>query len=303
MQSLWMLVACAMFAIMGACVKVSADAGASMPQIVLFRGLPSVLLLYFWAKAGRRPIAPKSWKLHIRRNVSGVTSMWLGFFALAYLPLSTAVSLNYTAPLFIAVWMLAWGGTQRDPIRILAVLLGFLGVVGVLRPSISEEQWFAAMLGLSAGALAAVAMMQVRALGRSGEPEWRTVLIFSCFVVASSLVGLLLDGWRDLDWRAWLALLGVGLAGLFGQLTMTRAFGLGSALLTAALQYTTIIFAALIGIVFWGDLPDWLAWAGMALIIGSGLLSAWRTYSEDRILRGRQAAPMSETPTKEAEHV
>lgn len=302
MQSLWMLVACAMFAIMGACVKVSADAGASMPQIVLFRGLPSVLLLYFWAKAGRRPIAPKSWKLHIRRNVSGVTSMWLGFLALAYLPLSTAVSLNYTAPLFIAVWMLAWGGSQRDPVRILAVLLGFLGVIGVLRPSISEDQWFAAMLGLCAGALSAIAMMQVRALGRAGEPEWRTVLIFSCFVVCSSAAGLLLDGWRELDWRAWLALLGVGLAGLFGQLTMTRAFGLGSALLTAALQYTTIIFAALIGIVFWGDLPDWLAWAGMALIIGSGLLSAWRTYSEDRILRGQQP-PGPEAPAKEAEHV
>ncbi|WP_394064969.1 DMT family transporter [Alcaligenes sp. WGS1538] len=302
MQSLWMLVACAMFAIMGACVKVSADAGASMPQIVLFRGLPSVLLLYFWAKAGRRPIAPKSWKLHIRRNVSGVTSMWLGFLALAYLPLSTAVSLNYTAPLFIAVWMLAWGGSQRDPVRILAVLLGFLGVIGVLRPSISEDQWFAAMLGLCAGALSAIAMMQVRALGRAGEPEWRTVLIFSCFVVCSSAIGLLLDGWRDLDWRAWLALLGVGLAGLFGQLTMTRAFGLGSALLTAALQYTTIIFAALIGIVFWGDLPDWLAWTGMALIIGSGLLSAWRTYSEDRILRGQQP-PGPEASAKEAEHV
>lgn len=97
-------------------------------------------------------------------------------------------------------------------------------------------------------------------------------------------------------------LAGVGLSGLFGQLTMTRAFGLGSALLTAALQYTTIIFAALIGIAFWGDVPDWLAWAGMALIIGSGLLSAWRTYSEDRILRG-QATAAEQTPVKEAERV
>jgi S-adenosylmethionine uptake transporter len=158
------------------------------------------------------------------------------------------------------------------------------------------------MLGLCAGALSAVAMMQVRALGRSGEPEWRTVLLFSCFVVCSSLVGLLWEGWRELSWRAWLALLGVGLSGLFGQLTMTRAFGLGSALLTAALQYTTIIFAALIGIAFWGDMPDWLAWAGMALIIGSGLLSAWRTYSEDRILRG-QATAAEQAPVKEAERV
>lgn len=302
MQSLWMLVACAMFAIMGACVKVSADAGASMAQIVLFRGVPSVLLLVFWAKSRGLRLAPQSWKLHIRRNVSGVSSMWLGFLALANLPLSTAVSLNYTAPLFIAFWMLAWGGTQRDPVRLIAVLLGFMGVIGVLRPSITPDQWWAAMLGLCAGALSAVAMMQVRALGRSGEPEWRTVLLFSCFVVCSSLVGLLWEGWRELSWRAWLALLGVGWSGLFGQLTMTRAFGLGSALLTAALQYTTIIFAALIGIAFWGDVPDWLAWAGMALIIGSGLLSAWRTYSEDRILRG-QATAAEQAPVKEAERV
>src|SRR3546814_18578339 len=79
------------------------------------------------------------WKLHIWRNLSGVSSMWLGFFAISHLPLPTAISLNYTAPLFIACWMLGWGGTQRDPVRIVAVALGFLGVLAVLRPSIAHE--------------------------------------------------------------------------------------------------------------------------------------------------------------------
>ncbi|SHI26375.1 DMT family transporter [Pollutimonas bauzanensis] len=301
MQSLWMLLASIMFAGMGACVKVASDYGATLPHVVLFRGIPSVLLLFFWARFTQRSLRPPSWKLHLWRNVSGVTSMWLGFFAISHLPLSTAISLNYTAPLFIAGWMLARGGSQRDPVRIVAVLFGFLGVVAVLRPSIGQDHWFAALLGLGAGALSAVAMMQIRELGRVGEPEWRTVLIFSCFVCLSSVAGLAAEGWRSIDILAWLALAGVGTLGLVGQLAMTRAFGLGSALLTAALQYTTIIFAALLGIVFWGDLPDAIAWGGMAMIIASGLLSIWRTYSEDRIMRGQNTVVMQTSPAQTEE--
>src|SRR5699024_2596853 len=119
------------------------------------------------------------WKLHLWRNVAGILSMWLGFFAISHLPLSTAISLNYTAPLFIAGWMLGWGGSQRDLVRIAAVLLGFLGVLAVLRPSIGHEHLLAALMGLGAGAMSAIAMMQIRQLGRVGEPEWRTVFIFS----------------------------------------------------------------------------------------------------------------------------
>lgn len=275
-----------MFAIMGACVKVAAELGASLPEIVLFRGIPSVLLLYGWARMTGRTLRPKSWRLHVWRNLSGLTSMWLGFFALSRLPLPTAISLNYTAPLFIAGWMLVWGGSQRDPLRIIAVLAGFLGVLGVLRPSIERDQWFAALMGLGAGGFAAVAMMQIRQLGRLGEPEWRTVLLFSLGVCLGGTTGQSLLGWRMLDAPVIGALVALGSAGLVGQLAMTRAFGLGSTLLTAALQYTTIIFAALLGVVVWGDRPTPLAWAGMALIVGSGLLSTWRTYSEGRILSG-----------------
>ena len=81
-----MLLASAMFAIMGSFVKLGTEHGASLPQIVLFRGLPSVILLLLWARAGRQSIIPTSWKLHLWRNLSGVTSMWLGFFAISHLP-------------------------------------------------------------------------------------------------------------------------------------------------------------------------------------------------------------------------
>lgn len=157
MQALWMLLASVMFAIMGSFVKLSAEHGASLAQVVLFRGLPSIILLLIWARAARQSIVPNSWRLHVWRNLSGVTSMWLGFYAISHLPLATATSLNYTAPLFIACWMLGWGGAQRDLVRIVAVALGFLGVIAVLRPSINDDQWLAALLGLLAGALSAIA--------------------------------------------------------------------------------------------------------------------------------------------------
>ena len=286
MQSLWMLLASLMFAAMGACVKMASDQQAGLPQIVLFRGLPSVLLIFLWAVYTKRSLRPKSWRLHAARNVTGVGSMWMGFFAISVLPLATAVSINYTSPLFIAGWMLARDWKQRDGVRTRAVVLGFAGVVAILRPSIGADHLAGALVGLCAGACSAVAMMQVRSLGRIGEPEWRTVLIFSCFVCVTGAVGIAIDGWPRVGLEGWLALTGVGVFGLVGQLAMTRAFGLGSALLTAALQYTTIVFAALLSAVIWNQVPDWVAWGGMALIVASGLLSIWRTYSETRIMQG-----------------
>ena len=226
MQALWMLVASAMFAIMGSFVKLGTEHGASLPLVVLFRGLPSVILLLIWAR--RTPVhrahqleaAPVAQPVRRHLDVAGL--------AIAHLPLATATSLNYTAPLFIACWMLGWGGAQRA-VRITAVALGFLGVIAVLRPSINDDQWLAALLGLTAGAMSAIAMMQIRQLGRIGEPEWRTVLFFSVAVCLSSAADCF-DGWGQADWPGYAALVGVGVAGLFGQLAMTRAFGLGSAL-------------------------------------------------------------------------
>jgi len=298
MQSLWMLLACLMFAIMGACVKVASEYQASLAQMVLFRGIPSVLLILVWTRMTRRSMRPKRWQAHVLRNVSGLSAMWMGFYALAHLPLSTAISLNYTTPLFIAGGMLVWGGGQRDPVRLVAVALGFVGVVAILRPSIGADQWLPALVGLTAGAMAALASMQLRSLARLGEPEWRTVFLFSCVVCLSSLMGLSVWGWPPVQPVGWLPLIGIGVSGLFGQLTMTRAFGLGSTLLTAVLQYATIIFGAVLGFFVWGEIPETIAFGGIVLIIGAGLLSIWRTYTEDRTLRGvTRKAQSSTTPT------
>src|SRR5690606_21684880 len=145
MQALWMLAATFMFALMGMFVKLASEMGASLPQVVLMRGIPSVLMLLLWARSSRLSLRPAAWRPHILRNISGLTAMWLGFFAISQLPLATAVTLNYTAPLFIAGWMLGWGGARMDKVRLFAVVLGFLGVVAVLRPTLNPDMWFPAM--------------------------------------------------------------------------------------------------------------------------------------------------------------
>jgi len=301
MQSLWMLLACLMFAIMGACVKVASEHHVSLAQVILFRGIPSILLILLWTRMTRRKMRPKRWQAHVLRNLSGLASMWMGFYAITHLPLSTAISLTYTSPLFIAGWTLCWGAGQRDPVRLAAVALGFVGVVAILRPSISGDQWLPALIGLTSGAMSALAMMQIRSLARLGEPEWRTVFWFSCCACLSSAAGLAIRGWQPVQAMGWLMLIGIGVSGLFGQLAMTRAFGLGSALLTAVLQYTTIIFGAALGFIVWGDVPEPIAFGGIVFIISAGLLSIWRTYTEDRTLRGltrkARASPPA-TPTE-----
>ncbi len=277
MQALWMLAATFMFALMGMFVKMASEMQVALPQIVVMRGLPSIIMLIVWARSSSLSLRPSSWRLHIWRNVAGVTSMWLGFNAISQLPLATAITLNYTAPLFIAGWMLGWGGARLDKVRLLAVILGFIGVLAVLRPTFNPEQWLAALSGIGAGGLAAVAQLQIRSLSKAGEPGWRTVLYFSVTVCATGLVAIAFQSWQPLSLGGWGALAGLGVVGLLGQLAMTRAFGLGSALLSAALQYTVIIFASVLGFLMWGDTPDTVAMAGMALIVSASLLSVWRT--------------------------
>ncbi len=277
MQALWMLFAALMFAIMAMFVKL-ASTEASLPQVILFRGIPTAVGILVWAVASERVIIPPAWRSHIMRNIAGVGSIWLSFFAMGHLPLATAITLNYTSPLFIAGWMLARrGDTAVDKVRLYAVVLGFIGVLGILRPTLDHSQWFPALLGLTAGSLTAIAVMQVRTLARAGEAEWRIVLFFALSSCLTGGLATWFTGWTPLSLSGWLILLGLGISGLLGQFAMTRAFSRGSAALSAVLQYSTIPFSILLGFLFWDDIPDIVAWLGMLLIVAAGLLSTWRT--------------------------
>lgn len=283
MHSLWMVLASFMFAIMGAGVKFSGELNVPLGLTIIARGLPSVLLIFIWAIATKHSLRPKSFKLHFLRNLFGVTALTLVFYCYSVLPLATATTLNYTSSLFVGLWVFIKGVEgKRDWFRFFTCLLGFASVLLVLRPSLSEDQYTAVLLGLASGICAAVAMMQIRSLGKLGESTWLTVFYFSIVVTIAGFIGLDRSAVADITAQAWVALLAVGFSGLVGQLCITKAYGSGSPILSAVLLYLTIVFAVLMGVLFWEDVPDPLVWLGIAGVITAGALSAWATVLNAR---------------------
>lgn len=278
MHSLWMLLASFMFALMGAGVKFSGELDVPLFVVIIARGLPSVVLIFAWAVITKRSLIPKSFKLHVFRNIFGVTALGLLFYCYSVLPLATATTLNYTSSLFVGLWVFIKAAEgKRDWFRFFTCLFGFASVLLVLRPSLSEDQFFAVLLGLGSGICAAIAMMQIRSLGKLGESTWLTVFYFSLVVTTVGFVGADLGSVEDISAQAWVSLAAVGFSGLVGQLCITKAYGSGSPILSAVLLYMTIVFSVLMGILFWEDVPDPLVWLGIVGVILAGILSAWAT--------------------------
>jgi S-adenosylmethionine uptake transporter len=154
---------------------------------------------------------------------------------------------------------------------VLTVIAGFSGVIMILRPTIEQNQLFAGVIGLLSGLGAALAYMQVTALGRVGEPESRTVFYFSIGTTVVGGVVILFSGASAWTWPAALWLLPIGVLAALGQLSMTKAYSRGATLVVANLQYSGIVFAALYGLFLFGDQIPLIGWAGIALIIASGI--------------------------------
>jgi drug/metabolite transporter (DMT)-like permease len=284
MQSLWMLVAAALFALLGACVKLAA-ARYHVAEIVLYRGLTGAVALAAYAYFTRRPLGtPIPWT-HFRRGAVGTAALSLWFFAAATLPLGTATALNYTSSLFLATFILGAALRARRPVNlplVLTVLLGFVGVLLLLRPSFGAGQWLGASGGLLSGLLSATAYWYVRDLARQGEPEWRIVFYFSLSVLVIGFAGSLITGFSEHTASGALLLAAVGVIALLAQLAMTRAYALGHALLTASLQYSAIVFSATLGVIVFADRIALAGWIGMAVIIASGALATWLAQRRPR---------------------
>ncbi len=272
MQSLWMIVASLLFACMGVCVKLG-SAYFSTGELVFYRGFVGLLLMALLARWQGISYRTPHWRRQLSRGLSGTGSLMCYFFALGALPLATAVTLNYTSPLFVALLLALW---FREPVgRSLfgAVALGFIGVVVLLQPTLQPDQWLGAVAGLGSGIIASLAYINVRELGRLGEPEARTVLWFS---LVTSLLGLpwaLASGaLHGLSFEGAAILLGVGIFGGCAQLAMTRAYRYGKTVVAANLSYSTVIFSSLFGVTLWGETLPSTSLIAIAIIIASGVM-------------------------------
>jgi S-adenosylmethionine uptake transporter len=287
MQALWMLLAALAFALMAVCVKY-ALAWFTPSELVFYRGALGMLLLWLLARSRGVALATRYPAMHAWRSLVGVFSLGAWFYAIAGLPLATAMTLNYMSSVWIATFLVGgalmnWNPSrpQDHPLRqgplVATVIAGFVGVVLMLRPTLGQNQAFAGLVGLLSGLSAAFAYMQVMALARMGEPALRTVFYFA---VGSALAGAV----AMVHWGHALWLLPIAALASLGQLCMTRAYSHGATLVVANLQYSGIVFGALFGMLLFGDRIPPLGWLGMGLIVASGIAAT--------VLRSR-AAPDS----------
>jgi S-adenosylmethionine uptake transporter len=276
MSAPWLIVAASfLFATMGVAVKL-ASAQYSAGEIVMYRGLVgavSIALVSRWRGLSLRTTVPG---MHLWRAVVGAASLCLWFYAIGRLPLATAMTLNYMSSVWMALFLIGGavmlGGARVDARLVATVLAGFGGVAAILRPTIEQDQLWHGLMGLLSGMLAAMAYLQVTALGRAGEPEARIVFYFSLGgVIAGALVMLSTGGPHAHSARGLGLLLGVGLLATAAQLLMTRAYSTGRPLVNASLQYLGIAFAFVYGVVLFDDPVTGLSLLGMALIVGAGI--------------------------------
>jgi drug/metabolite transporter (DMT)-like permease len=284
-----MVCASFLFALMGVCVKL-ASARYGPGEIVLYRSLVGLVLMASVVRWRGDVLATRVPAMHFWRSLSGTTALCLWFYSISGLPLATAMTLNYMSSVWIALFVIGGAVLVGDPREgvdgrlVAAVMAGFAGVALVLRPTIDQQQLWHGLCGLMSGLLSAMAYLQVTALGRAGETEERTVFYFSLGgVVAGSGVATMGSGWHAHSAHGVLLLLATGSLATAAQWMMTRAYGIGTPLGNAALQYLGIVFSFGFGVWIFGDAITWMALGGMALIVAVGLTAT--------LLRRRSQGP------------
>ena len=270
---LWMLIATFFFALMGTFVKLGGE-NFTPTELVFYRS--SISLVFIIGIMSWKNISYSSnyIKLHLSRSVIGFISLLFFFYAINHLPLSTAISLNYTSPLFLGLLMPLILRRKVKKWLFLAVTIGFLGVFFILKPTIENHNYFAGLIGLISGLGAAIAYLFVTQLGQLKEPVLRTIFYFTLVSTMCSGIMMLFGEVSTIQFKYILILLALGSTATIAQIAITKAYLVGNTLGNAGLSYLTIIFATIIGVVWFGEFMDWKTTLGIVLIIISGIFTS-----------------------------
>jgi drug/metabolite transporter (DMT)-like permease len=267
-------------AVMSAMGKVAGEL-TSTGVVVLFQNLIAILFIAPIAlRGGWAMLRTEKMGLHILRAASGTACWYALFVAITMMPLTNAILLSFSAPLWMPV--VAWL-VSREKVSTATWFgagLGFVGVVLVLQPH--HHRFNAGTLfALGAALLLAVALMSVRWLGAT-EPMPR--ILFYYFLLSTVMaLPIAAIQWHSVPAEAWIYLLAIGFAQLLAQIFIVFAYRYASSVKLGPFIYTTIVFTALIDWVVWDHPPTLFVVVGMALVIGGGLVA----------IRGKSAAPLA----------
>jgi drug/metabolite transporter (DMT)-like permease len=252
-------------------------------QLVFFRNLIGfvVLIISFMI----HPPVSKGGKFRwlIFRGIVGTIALYSLLYCILHLPLATAMTYNLSSAIFIALFSFLLFKEYHGPVVLLAVILGFAGMLLVYKPAMNYP-WYYHLAGLLSGITSAIAYITVGKL----TSYYDTRVIVSAFIFNGVFVPVLfmLTGWLlhlpaddvfFIQWRwphgdEWFYVLWLGVAALFGQYFVTRAYGADKAGIVSAVSYSSIIFSVFIGMMLGDGVPDWLSLSGIFLIISGGVI-------------------------------
>ena len=266
---LYMLLCVLLFAVMDALVKLAAEHHPT-GQIIFFRNAFAFVPLYFFIRRAGGPsvLRTRYVRQHVVRSVTGVASMAATFVAFALMPLADAVAIGLSAPIFLTALSVPMLGEQVGWRRWSAVALGFVGILVITRPG-SGVFGPVALIPLASAALYAVAMIQIR-LVATREPAAAMVFYFTAF---AAVIGALSLPWQWVTPTPLMLfyLVLIGLIGGLAQMALTQAYRLAPVSTVAPFEYSSLLFAAVLGYSIWGQTPDRFVWLGAVLVMASGL--------------------------------
>jgi drug/metabolite transporter (DMT)-like permease len=208
---------------------------------------------------------------HFLRSFIGFISLLLFFYAITKLPLSTSMTLNYTSPIFLGLLIPFLMKQKFNSAKLFLLLIGFLGIVLILKPVLNHN-WFAGLMGVLSGFGAAIAYIMVAKLGQLKEPDLRTVYFFTLISSILSFVLMLNEDISPISFDINLIyLLLLGISATIAQLAITRAYREGKTLNNAAYSYMTVIFSVGWGVWIFQENLDWLTLMGILLIFLAGI--------------------------------
>ncbi len=269
------------FAIMAALVRLADDAGTPLSSIQksFFRNVVALTIasfvllrkLSFSASNLKKSLfavvrSKTVFKTLLLRSTLGTCGIFANFYALGRIPIAEGQTLNKTAPFFTLIFARLFLAERATPAQIAALFIAFIGVLFVAKPGFAGEAAFPLAVGLAGGVFAGGAYACVRALRRLGSDPAIIVAVFSAFSCAAS-VPFIIGDFTPMTWAQVAILLGAGAGASAGQFGITLAYGYAAPREIAVWDYSSIVFAAALGFVLFGQMPDALSIAGFALIV------------------------------------
>ena len=242
-------------------------------QIVFIRNLIGLFILIPWLiRKGISRLHTKHIGLHIARSLVGLTAMVCLFYSWGHLPLAQASLLKQTSPIFIPIFAFFWIQESIGIKTIIAILIGFAGVILIINPTGSDTQLNAVILIALAGAmLAGLAKVIIRKMSATETPG-RIVFYFALIGTIISAVPALMV-WVNLNWLQFVSLIAIAALSTVAQLSISKAYSHAPAGQLGPYTYTSVAFAAFFGWIIWNEVLNINTIIGIFIIVLAGGLA------------------------------